>query len=123
GFTVTASLSVSAVPANVHATLTRSSLTLTGPSATTGLKVAIGPSAPSGNFSITVTGTSTVKSKTITGSASLLLTIPFPVPDFLISVAPSQITIPNGESGSVSVTITSVQLFRSPVSRTLLSLN
>ena len=123
GFTGTVSLSVSGVPANVNATLTRSFLTLTGPSATTRLKVAIGPSAPSGNFSITVTGTSTVKSKTITSSASLLLTIPFPVPDFLISVAPSQITIPNGGSGSVSVTITSVQGFRSPVSLTLQGLN
>jgi hypothetical protein len=123
GFTGTVSLSVSGVPANVNATLTQSTLTLTGPLATTRLKVAVGPSAPSGNFSITVTGTSTVKSKTITNSASLLLTIPFPVPDFLVSVAPSRVTIPNGGSGSVSVTITSVQGFKSPVSLTLQGLN
>jgi uncharacterized membrane protein len=123
GFTGTVSLSVSGVPANVNATLTQSTLTLTGPSATTRLNMAVGPSAPSGNFSITVTGTSTVKSKIIVNSASLLLTIPFPVPDFLVSVAPSQITIPNGGSGSVSVTITSVQGFKSPVSLTLQGLN
>jgi hypothetical protein len=123
GFTGTVSLSVSGVPANVNATLNESTLTLTGPSATTRLKVAVGPSAPSGNFSITVTGASTVKSKTITNSASLLLTIPFPVPDFLVSLAPSQITVPNGGSGSVSVTITSVQGFKSAVSLTLQGLN
>jgi uncharacterized membrane protein len=123
GFTGTVSLSVSGVPANVNATLASSTLILTGPSATTRLKVAVGPSAPSGNFSITVTGTSTVKSRIITNSASLILTIPFPVPDFLVSVAPSQITIPNGGSGSVSVTITSVQGFKSPVSLTLQGLN
>jgi len=123
GFTGTVSLSLSGVPANVNAILTQSTLTLTGPSATTRLKVSVGPSAPSGNFSITVTGTSTVKSKTITSPASLLLTIPFPVPDFLISVAPSQITIPNGGSGSVSITITSVQGFRSLVSLSLQGLN
>jgi uncharacterized membrane protein len=119
GFTGTVSLSLSGVPANVNASLAQSSLLLAGASATTRLKVAVGTSAPSGNFTVTVTGTSTVKSKTIINSASLLLTIPVPTPDFLVSIAPSQITIPNGGSGSVSVTITSVHGFKSSVSLTL----
>jgi uncharacterized membrane protein len=119
GFTGTVSLSLSGVPASVNASLVQSSLVLAGGSATTRLKVTVGPSAPSGNFTITVTGTATVKSKTIINSASLLLTIPVPTPDFLVSIAPSQITIPNGGSGSVSVTITSVHGFKSPVSLTL----
>jgi hypothetical protein len=119
GFTGTVSLSLSGVPAGVDASLAQSNLLLAGASATTRLKVAVGASAPSGNFTITVTGTSTVKSKTIINSASLLLTIPVPTPDFLVSIAPSQITIPNGGSGSVIVTITSVHGFKSPVSLTL----
>jgi len=119
GFTGTVSLSLSGVPAGVGASLAQSSLLLAGASATTRLKVDVGSSAPSGNFSITVTGTSTVKSKTIINSASLLLTIPVPTPDFLVSITPSQITIPNGGSGSVSVTISSVHGFKSPVSLTL----
>jgi hypothetical protein len=119
GFTGTVSLSLSGVPAGVGASLAQSSLLIAGASATTRLKVDVGSSAPSGNFSITVTGTSTVKSKTIINSASLLLTIPVPTPDFLVSITPSQITIPNGGSGSVSVTISSVHGFKSPVSLTL----
>jgi len=119
GFTGTVSLSLSGVPASVNASLAQSTLLLAGASATTRLRVSVGPSASSGNFTITVTGTAAVKSKTIINSSSLLLNIPAPTPDFLVSVAPSQITIPNGGSGSASVTITSVHGFKSPVSLTL----
>src|SRR2546425_767943 len=119
GFAGTVSLSLSGVPAGVNASLAQSTLILSGASSTTGLKVAVGASAPPGNFTVTVTGTSTVKSKTIVNSASLLLTVPLPIPDFIVSVAPSQITIPNGGSGSMNVTIISVHGFKSPVNLAL----
>jgi hypothetical protein len=119
GLTGTVFLSLSGVPTGVNASLAQSTLILAGASSTTGLRVAVGASAPPGNYTITVTGTSTVKSKTITNSASIVLTIPVPTPDFLVSVAPSQITIPNGGSGSVTVTITSVHGFKSPVNLAL----
>ncbi len=118
GLTGTVNLAVSSLPSNVHVTLSQTSLSLTGASASTKLTVNATATSLPGNYTISITASTLIKSKTLTESGTLQLTILPPVPDFSISF-PSSVFIPSGESGSVTVTVTSIQGFNGPVSMSL----
>lgn len=120
GLTGPVNLSLSGIPLNVNIFLNQTTVSLTNSTASTKLAINVGATATPGNYTISVTGSAALKSKTVTETGTLQLTILPPVPDFSISLSQISITIPSGGSGSVQITIQSVQGFHAPVQLTIL---
>jgi hypothetical protein len=120
GLTGPISLALSGVPLNVNAVLNQTTVSLTNSTASTKLAITVGATAIPGNYTISIIGSAAVKSKIVTETGSLQLTILPPVPDFSISLSQSSITIPSGGSGSVQVTIQSIHGFHLPVNLSVL---
>jgi len=120
GLTGPVSLALSGIPLKVNAVLNQTTVSLTNSTASTNLAITVGATAIPGNYTISIIGSAAVKSKIVTETGSLQLTILPPVPDFSISVSQSSINIPSGSSGSVQVTIQSIHGFQLPVDLTVL---
>ena len=118
-------LALSGIPSNVNAVLNQTSVSFSNSTAstkmaTTKLAITVGATAIPGNYTVSITGSAAVKSKIVTETGTLQLTILPPVPDFSISLSQSSITIPSGGSGTVKVTVQSVQGFHAPVDLSIL---
>jgi hypothetical protein len=120
GLTGPVNLALSGIPSNVNAVLNQTIVSFTNSTASTKLAIKVGATAVPGNYTISVTGIAAVKSKTVTETGTLQLTILPPVPDFSISLSQNSITIPSGGSGSVQVIVQSIQGFNAPVNMRVL---
>ena len=90
------------------------------PTFTSTLTISTTSATPTGSYTITVTGTS----GTLSHSANYALTVTAPPPpDFSISASPSSLTIHRTGSGSVTITVTSINGFSGAVSLSATSVN
>ena len=119
-FTGTINLQVSGLPAGSQAVFSpTASVSLSqGQSATESLNVLTTTSTPQGSYNLTISGMST--SPLITHTATVGLVVSgAPPPDFGMTVSPSQVSIPLGQCGNFTITVTSMYGFNSPVNLTL----
>src|SRR5215472_14478290 len=98
GFTGTANLSVSGLPAGATASFNPASLA----SGSSTLTVTTASTTPAGSFSLTITGTS----GTLSHTASVTLVVnPPAAPDFSVSATPASATVIQGNSTSYTVNV------------------
>jgi len=111
GFAGAVGLAVTGLPSGVTATFAPASITGSGAST---LTLAVAATAMPGAYALTVTGTS----GSLTHSVPLSLTIPAPVPDFSLSASPTSLNLAQGQSGTSTVTVGSLNGFSGSVSLT-----
>jgi hypothetical protein len=118
-FASTVNLSVTGLPVGTHAIFTPSaSVALSqGQSVTETLNILTSSSTPLGNYSLTVTGSSSLP--LITRSISIGLVVLARPADFIISATPSTLILSQGACENATVTVTSIGSFNSPVNLTL----
>jgi hypothetical protein len=118
-FAGTVNLQVTGLPSGSQAIFTPSaSVTLgEGQSVTETLNIVTSASTPLGSYNLTITGSSTLP--LITHSVSVGLVILTPPSDFTITATPNPLIISQGACGNLTVTVTSVGNFDSPVNLTL----
>ena len=120
GLSGAVSLTLTGVPLGVNAIINQTSLPLTGSQASTIISIQVSSTASPGIFNLTVTGTITPKAhQTISSSGVLALLVPPPRPDFSVSISSASVNIPAGASRSVSITVSSINGFSSPVTLSL----
>jgi len=114
GFNSAVSLSISGLPTGVTASFSPTSVTPPPDgSATSTLTINVDASTATGTYQLTVTGTSGTLEHSVT--VSLTVTAPA-VPDFSISASPTSLTIIRGNSGTSTITVTSLNGFSEAVS-------
>ena len=106
GYTGTVSFSVSGLPAGATATFTPASITTSGDS-TLAIATTAG-TTPSGSYSLTITGTDGILTRTAT--------VTLVVSDFTISASPSAQSANQGATANYTVTLTPLNGFTSTVS-------
>ena len=118
-YTGTVNLQVTGLPSGSQAIFTPSgsvSLGL-GQSVTETLNVLTSVSTPLGSYNLTITGSSSLP--LITHSVSVGLVVMTPPSDFTITASPNPLIVYQGACGNLSVTVTSIGKFNSPVNLTL----
>jgi PKD repeat protein len=109
GFTGTVALSgVTGLPVGATATFSPSTVTASGSSA---LTIVTSPTTPAGSYPLTIRGAS----GPVTHTVNVTLNVT-PVGDFTITVATPSRTVQNGNDGTYTITIGSVNGFNSAVS-------
>jgi hypothetical protein len=119
-FAGTVNLGVTGLPTGASAVFapTASVSLAQGQSVTESLSVITSASTPFGSYNLTITGTSSVP--LISRSVVVGLVVKgAPPPDFGLTVFPSALTVAPGECGNLTVTVTSMFAFNSPVNLTL----
>jgi len=121
-FTGTVNLQVTGMPVGAQAVFSPSgSVSLSqGQSITESLNVMTTMSTPTGSYNLTISGTST--QPLITRYATVMLVVTVPPSDFTLGVSPSQLTVHTAACGNLTVTVTSIGNFNSPVNMTLTGL-
>ena len=117
-FSSAVNLQVTGLPSGTQASFVPSSLTpAPGGTVSSTLTIPTSQSTPTGTYTLTITGTSTFP--LITHSVTVTLTVTQIPSDFGISVSPNPAVVNPGQCGNVTVTVTSVGNFTSPVGLTL----
>ena len=117
-FSGTVNLGVGGLPPGATAVFApSSSLSLgQGQSATETLNVLTTISTPVGSYNLTITGTSATPLVTHSVTVNLVVAKPTVLPpNFGLTVYPTQLTINRGQCGNITVTVTSMNGFNSPV--------
>jgi len=112
GFNSPVTLSLSGNPTGVTA-----SFSANPTSTTSTLTMTVDPSTPTGTYPLTITGVS--GSLIHTATLTLVVSVPLPSPDFSLSSSSSSITVQRGHSSSVTIAVTSLNGFNSPVTLSL----
>ena len=114
GFSGTILLTHAALPAGISATINPTSINLApGASAGSTLTITTSTSAPPGSYAITITG----NSGSISHSTNMDVTVTTAgQPEFAVQANPTQITLRLGQTGSSTVTLTSVNGFSGSIS-------
>jgi hypothetical protein len=120
-FSSAVSLQVTAgLPPGIQASIVPSSVTpSSGGTVTSTLTIPTSLTTPTGTYNLTITGTSTLPS--ITQSVVVTLTITTAASDFTIT-APSPLVVNPGQCGNITITVSSIGNFNSPVGFTLTNL-
>jgi len=120
-FSGAVNLQTSGLPPGAQATFTPSAVaTLAqGQSVTETLNILTTASTLAGSYNITITGSSTLPLITRSVQVTLIVHGAPPAPDFSITVLPSNLPVTQGQCGNMTVTVTSVNAFNSPVNLTL----
>jgi len=115
-FSGTVSLTVNGLPTGAQAVFAPSaSVSLgQGQSATESLSILTTTATPQGTYNLTIVGSSTTPLITHSVTVNLVVSGP-PPPDFGLAVSPSPLTVSRGECGNLSITVTSLHDFDSPV--------
>ena len=118
-FSGTVNLQVTGLPSGSQAIFTPSgSVSLgMGQSVTETLNVLTSTTTPLGSYNLTITGSSTLP--LITHSVSVGLVVMTPPSDFTITATPNPLIISQGACGNLTVTVTSIGKFNSPVNLTI----
>jgi len=118
-FSGTVNLQVTGLPTGTQAVFApSSSVTLgQGQSATESLNVLTSTATPVGAYNLTITGTSATPLITHSVVVTLVVTGPPPPlpPDFTLTISPSHLYVTKGACGNLTITITSINGFNSPV--------
>jgi len=115
-FSGTVNLQVSGLPTGAQAVFAPSaSVSLAqGQSATESLNVLTTLATPVGSYNLTITGSATTPLISHTVSVSLVVSGP-PPPDFSLAISPSRLDVNRGQCGNLSITVSSMNGFNSPV--------
>ena len=118
-FSSAVSLQVSGgLPSGTQASFEPASVTpAPGGTVSSTLVIPTSPSTPTGTYTVTITGTSSLP--LITHSVTVTLTVTPIASDFGVSVSPNPVVVNQGQCGNVTVTVTSIGNFSSPVGLTL----
>ncbi len=110
-FAGTITLSASASPPGPMTNFSTNTVVVSsGTTATSKLTISIPPSTSLGSYSITVTGTNGSSSGTHAANISVSVVSPSS-PNFAINSNPTSLTVPQDSSGTISITLTSVNSF------------
>lgn len=111
---VTLSSSPSSPPGLMTSSFSRNPVTVpAGGTANSNFTISVPASTSPGSYSLTVTGSNSTTSRTT--SVSVTVTAPAS-PDFTIISSPSSLNIPQGSSGTTTITLTSLNGFSGTVS-------
>jgi hypothetical protein len=115
-FSGTVTLQVSGLPAGAQAVFVPSaSVSLSqGQSATESLNVLTTLATPRGSYSLTITGSSAAPLITHNVMVTLVVSGP-PPPNFGLTVSPSRLNVNRGQCGNLTITVSSMNGFNSPV--------
>jgi hypothetical protein len=115
-FSGTVNLQVTGLPSGTQAVFAPSaSVSLgQGQSATESLNVLTTTGTPSGSYNLTITGTSSTPLITHSVTVTLVVSGP-PPPDFGLTVSPSRLDVYRGQCGNLTITVTSLNGFNSPI--------
>src|SRR6266566_2471994 len=115
-FAGTITLSASSSPAGPMTNFSTNTVTVSsGMTASSKLTISIPQSTSPGSYSITVTGTNGSASGTHTTSISVSVVSPSS-PNFTINSSPTSLTVAQGSSGTISITLTSGNSFSGTIS-------
>ena len=109
-------LSTENVPAGVTATIT--SATLTNPSTTATLRLVVAAGTTAGNVTITVRARSTGASDVVR-TVSVAITDPPPTPEIRVALTPASVTVQQGKTATVSLSLTRLGGFSGAVTLSL----
>ncbi len=117
-FTSTVSLQVtSGLPPGATANIVPASVTpSSGGSVSSALTVSTATNTPTGTYNLTITGSSTLP--LVTRSIFVTLVVSAPASDFTIHASPVPLVVNQGQCGNLTITVTSLGNFSSPVNLT-----
>jgi hypothetical protein len=112
----TVNLQVTGLPTGAQAVFAPSAFVSLGQgqSATESLNVLTTTSTPKGIYNLTISGSSAVPLITHSVMVTLVVSGP-PPPDFGLTVSPSRLNVNRGQCGNLTITVTSINGFNSPV--------
>jgi hypothetical protein len=121
-FTSTVNLQVSGgLPPGAQPNIVPPSLNpSSGGSLSSALTISTAADTPTGTYNVTITGTSTLP--LITHSVVVTLVVTVPPSNFKIQASPVPLVVNQGQCGNITVTVTSLGNFSSPVNLTLTGL-